>query len=108
VSHFSPDDDLHEDSEIIELTGSVPTPITVTHKIAVEVLFSVWGEDEMGNKLENKGPGAVRALMIEKSTMVASVGVSAVPSPDSGSRLTEQCAFTPEELRLPSCAFASR
>jgi len=55
------------------LNCSVPTPIQVTHKLAIEVLFSVWAEDEAGQTLPMGGPGAVRALMIKKNTVVASV-----------------------------------
>lgn len=56
-----------------QLMRSIPTPITVSHKLGIEVLFSVWGEDEQGNKLPGNGPGALRALMVEKGTMIASV-----------------------------------
>ena len=52
----------------------IPTPIEVSHRIHIEVLFSVWNEDEHGQALEVPGPGAVRALMVEKPTVIASVG----------------------------------
>ena len=62
------------------LNCSVPTPIQVTHKLAIEVLFSVWAEDEAGQTLPMGGPGAVRALMIKKNTVVASVSCSVYDS----------------------------
>jgi hypothetical protein len=64
---------------------NISTPITVTHKLVVELLYSVLGEDIKGDQLPGGGPGMVRALVIEKPTVIVS------------------CNFTPEELRLPTC-----
>jgi hypothetical protein len=77
----SPHDEQGRPSSI----PNIPTPITVTHKLAVELLYSVWGEDTKGDRLPDGGPGMVRALVVEKPTAILS------------------CGFTPEELRLPTC-----
>ena len=52
---------------------SLPTPITVHHKLVVEVLFSIWAEDEAGNRLDVDGPGRARAMTVQKGTTLASV-----------------------------------
>jgi hypothetical protein len=75
----------HDDQARPSSIPTIPTPITVTHKLAIELLYSVWGEDAKGDRLPGGGPGVVRALVIEKPTAIVS------------------CIFTPEELRLPTC-----
>lgn len=62
----------------------VVTPITVGHKLVLEVFFSVYGEDDRGRPLKQRGPGGLRMLRITRPAMIPS------------------CSMIPPILNLPS------
>lgn len=62
----------------------VVTPITVSHKLILEVFFSVYGEDDRGRKLKSPGPGGLRMLRISRPAMIPS------------------CSMIPPILNLPT------
>lgn len=62
----------------------VVTPITVSHKLILEVFFSVFGEDDRGRKLKSPGPGGLRMLRISRPAMIPS------------------CSMIPPILNLPT------
>lgn len=51
----------------------VVTPITVSHTITLEIAFSVWGEDDLGNKMEKPGYGGLRVMRVSRPVLVPSV-----------------------------------
>lgn len=50
----------------------VVTPITVSHKLVLEVFFSVYGQDHHGRPLKSPGPGGLRMLRVSRPTMIPS------------------------------------
>lgn len=51
----------------------VVTPISVKHSIVLEVAFSVWGEDDLGNKMDIPTFGGLRLLKVSRPVIVPSV-----------------------------------
>ncbi|ORX41248.1 hypothetical protein BD324DRAFT_613801 [Kockovaella imperatae] len=62
---------------------SVETPIKVSHRLGIEIYFSIAGEDASGNKLPGNVPGQLTVLSITKSVFMPS------------------CWLMPDVLRLP-------
>lgn len=52
--------------------AGVVTPITVGHKLVLEVFFSVYGEDDRGRPLQTPGPGGLRMLRVGRPVMIPS------------------------------------
>lgn len=61
----------------------VVTPITVSHHLVLEVFFSVYGEDDRGEKMRIPGPGGLRMLRVSRPITLPS------------------CALIPEVIDLP-------
>lgn len=51
----------------------VVTPITVSHHLVLEVFFSVFGEDDRGEKMRVSGPGGLRMLRVSRPVTLPSV-----------------------------------
>lgn len=51
----------------------VVTPISVKHSMVLEVAFSVWGEDDLGNKMDIPTFGGLRLLRVSRPAVVPSV-----------------------------------
>jgi hypothetical protein len=64
------------------------TPLRVTHHLAVEVVFSIWGEDAFGQSIKD-GPGDQRRLKIARGV--------ALPA----------CPILPQVFSLPACKSSS-
>lgn len=64
-----PDDTVGRPSTL----PGVVTPIRVTHNINLEVFFSVFGEDDRGQKMKIPGPGGLRMLRISRPVILPSV-----------------------------------
>ena len=62
----------------------VETPLRLTHQLAVEVVFSIWGEDAYGQAIK-PGPGEQRRLKIARPIVLPS------------------CAIIPQTFSLPAC-----
>jgi hypothetical protein len=58
--------------------------MVTSHSIVLEVFYSVYGEDVMGNKLSTPGHGHLRLLKVDKPVTIPS------------------CAFIPDVVDLPS------
>ncbi|BEI83346.1 hypothetical protein CcaverHIS002_0312140 [Cutaneotrichosporon cavernicola] len=50
----------------------VVTPISVSHTMTLEVAFSVWGEDDTGNKMDHPTFGGLRVLRVSRPVSVPS------------------------------------
>ncbi|GMK53466.1 hypothetical protein CspeluHIS016_0100520 [Cutaneotrichosporon spelunceum] len=62
----------------------VQTPMSTSHSIILQVFYSVYGEDVLGNKLPTPAHGHLRLLKVDKPVMIPS------------------CAFIPDVVDLPS------
>jgi hypothetical protein len=60
------------------------TPLRLSHQLAVEVVFSIWGEDAYGQAMK-PGPGEQRRLKIARPVVLPS------------------CAIIPQTFSLPAC-----
>lgn len=56
----------------------VVTPITVSHTFTLEIAFSVWGEDDLGNKMDKPGYGGLRVMRVSRPVLVPSVSCPGV------------------------------
>lgn len=60
------------------------TPLRVTHQLAIEVVFSIWGEDAFGQPIRD-GPGDQRRLKIARGVVLPA------------------CPILPQVFSLPAC-----
>ena len=63
-----PTDDVGRPSTL----PGVVTPINVTHHLVMEVYFSVWSEDDRGEKMKLPGPGGLRMLRVSRPVTIPS------------------------------------
>jgi hypothetical protein len=60
------------------------TPLRISHVLAVEVVFSIWGEDAFGQSIKD-GPGEQRRLKITRPMVLPA------------------CPIIPQVFSLPAC-----
>jgi hypothetical protein len=63
-----PTDDIGRPSTL----PGVVTPINVAHHLVMEVYFSVWSEDDRGEKMRIPGPGGLRLLRVSRPVTIPS------------------------------------
>jgi hypothetical protein len=63
-----PTDDVGRPSTL----PGVVTPISVSHHLIMEVYFSVWSEDDRGERMKIPGPGGLRMLRVSRPVTIPS------------------------------------